>query len=78
MLSANEANRRSNERAGASFKALLDEVENVILASCEDGRKCAVWDAIELPVKTKYALMGELRRFGYDVNNAPSGIFIRW
>ena len=78
MLNANEANRRSNERMGTDLMmALLHEVEQAILARCEKGCKCAIWETA-LPNNPKYEIMAELRGLGYDVDAAPSGIFIRW
>lgn len=78
MLNATEANRRSNEHIGLKLKALLDEVEQAILARCEEGCKSALWEVVGLPDKTRFAIVTELRRLGYKVDAAQSGIFIRW
>ena len=79
MLTAYQANRLSNDRIEARVKDLLDEVEQLIRERCEDGYKCATWEAQHVSERTQRIVMEELWRNGYDADIAPwQNVSIRW
>ena len=79
MLTAWQANELANRRIEARVKDLLDEVEVLIRERCEDGYKCATWEAQHVSEHTRRIVIEELWKAGYDADVAPwQNVTIRW